>query len=58
MTSLLLFIIVVIVVLCLVYWAISLIPLPASPPIKTILLILAILIAAFLIAQRAGLPHR
>lgn len=57
--SLLIFICIVLVVLCLVYWAITLIPLPATAPaaLKTILLIVAILLAAFVILERAGLLH-
>lgn len=51
--SLILFIIVVLVVLALALWAIEKLPLP-QPPVKQIVEALVIIVAALVIAQRAG----
>ncbi len=53
MTGLLIFIIVVILILALVIWAIRMIPF-IDEPIKSIIMVCAVLIAAVVIAQRAG----
>jgi uncharacterized membrane protein YwzB len=53
MTGLLIFIIVVVLILALAIWAIRLIPF-IDEPVKSIVMVLAILIAIVVIAQRAG----
>jgi hypothetical protein len=50
--GILIFIVVVVIVLALVIWALQLMPIPA--PANWILQVLAILIAAVVILQRAG----
>lgn len=53
--SLLLFAIFVLIVLALVLYAVNLVPLPGPAVIKQLIQALIVLIAAFVIAQRAGL---
>jgi hypothetical protein len=51
--SLLIAILLLLIIMSLVLWAVSLLPLPSTP--KTLISVLVILLAALWIAQRAGL---
>ena len=55
--SLLVFLIVVIVVLCLVLWAVHILPFPPETlaPVKPILMVVLIIVAVLIVANRAGL---
>jgi hypothetical protein len=56
MISLLIFIIVVLIVMGLLIYAVQMMPIPGTPPwIKQIIMVVIILIAALVIAQKAGI---
>lgn len=53
--SILLFILVVLIILALALYAVQLVPLPGPGFIKQLIMVIFVVVAIFLIAQRAGI---